>query len=196
MNNESMPSFEPASKNEETEESFKQFAFETLKIVIISLIIILPVRYYLIQPFYVKGQSMEPNFHDNEYLIINEIGYRFNEPERGDIIVFKYPKNPSEYYIKRIIGLPGETIKIQDNQVIIYNPEFPGGKVLDESGYLASGAETAGNLSVTLREGEYYVLGDNRASSKDSRYFGPVDKKYIIGRTWIRGWPFDKIKVF
>lgn len=191
-----MPSFEPTNKNEATKESFKQFAFETLKIIIISLVIILPVRYYLVQPFYVKGQSMEPNFHDNEYLIINEISYRLNLPERGDIIVFKYPKNPSEFYIKRIIGLPGETVKIKDNQVVIYNVEFPGGKILDESGYLVSGTETAGSISVILGETEYYVLGDNRASSKDSRYFGPVDKKYIIGRTWLRGWPFDRIKVF
>ncbi|PIT90052.1 signal peptidase I [Candidatus Kuenenbacteria bacterium CG10_big_fil_rev_8_21_14_0_10_36_11] len=196
MSDQPIPLFEPADKNEVAKESFKQFAFETLKIIIISLIIILPVRYYLVQPFYVKGQSMEPNFHDNEYLIINEIGYRLNLPERGDIIVFKYPKNPSEFYIKRIIGLPGETIKIKDNQIIIFNAENPGGKILDENAYLASGTETAGNLSVTLNDNEYYVLGDNRASSKDSRYFGPVDKKYIIGRTWLRGWPFDRIKVF
>ena len=196
MSDQPIPLFEPADKNEVAKESFKQFAFEILKIIIISLIIILPVRYYLVQPFYVKGQSMEPNFHDNEYLIINEIGYRLNLPERGDIIVFKYPKNPSEFYIKRIIGLPGETIKIKDNQIIIFNAENPGGKILDENAYLASGTETAGNLSVTLNDNEYYVLGDNRASSKDSRYFGPVDKKYIIGRTWLRGWPFDRIKVF
>jgi len=196
MSDQPIPLFEPADKNEVAKESFKQFAFETLKIIIISLIIILPVRYYLVQPFYVKGQSMEPNFHDNEYLIINEIGYRLNLPERWDIIVFKYPKNPSEFYIKRIIGLPGETIKIKDNQIIIFNAENPGGKILDENAYLASGTETAGNLSVTLNDNEYYVLGDNRASSKDSRYFGPVDKKYIIGRTWLRGWPFDRIKVF
>jgi len=196
MSDQPTPLFEPADKNEVAKESFKQFAFETLKIIIISLIIILPVRYYLVQPFYVKGQSMEPNFHDNEYLIINEISYRLNLPERGDIIVFKYPKNPSEFYIKRIIGLPGETIKIKDNQIIIFNAENPGGKILDENAYLAPGTETAGNLSVTLNDNEYYVLGDNRASSKDSRYFGPVDKKYIIGRTWLRGWPFDRIKVF
>src|SRR3989339_2109662 len=154
MSDQPTPLFEPADKNEVAKESFKQFAFETLKIIIISLIIILPVRYYLVQPFYVKGQSMEPNFHDNEYLIINEISYRLNLPERGDIIVFKYSKNPSEFYIKRIIGLPGETVQIKDNQVIIFNAENPGGKILDESVYLAPGTETAGNLSATLGETE------------------------------------------
>jgi signal peptidase I len=196
MTNKLIPSFEPQTKAEETKESFKQFAWETLKIIIISLIIIFPVRYYLIQPFYVKGQSMEPNFHDNEYLIINEIGYRFNSPERGDIIVFKYPKNPSEFYIKRIIGLPGERIKIADGEVTITNAENPNGMVLNESLYLAPGTETSGKLETTLAANEFFVLGDNRASSKDSRYFGAVSKEFIVGRTWIRGWPFNRIKIF
>ncbi|HPA25632.1 MAG TPA: signal peptidase I [bacterium] len=191
-----MPSFEPTTKKEEIKESFKQFAWETLKIIIISLVIIFPVRYYLIQPFYVKGQSMEPNFHDNEYLIINEIGYRFNNPERGDIVVFKYPKNPSEFYIKRVIGLPGERIKITDGEVTIFNAENPNGKVLDESSYLAPGTETSGKLETNLGANEFFVLGDNRSSSKDSRYFGTVDKEFIVGKTWIRGWPFNRIKIF
>jgi signal peptidase I len=83
--------------------------WEFLKIVIVSLLIILPIRYFIIQPFYVKGASMEPNFHDREYLIIDEISYRFNEPQRGQVIVFRYPNNPQEYFIKRVIGLPGDT---------------------------------------------------------------------------------------
>ena len=84
------------------------FFFELVKIIVISLVIIIPVRYFLIQPFYVKGASMEPNFYDHEYLIIDEITYRFRDPERGEIIVFRYPRNPQEYFIKRIIGLPGD----------------------------------------------------------------------------------------
>lgn len=196
MTNNLVPSFEPKTTSEENKESFKQFVWETLKIVIISLIIIFPVRYYLVQPFYVKGQSMEPNFHDKEYLIINEIGYRFNPPQRGDIVVFKYPKNPSEFYIKRIIGLPGERVKIADNEVIIFNAENPNGKVLDEKAYLSPDALTSGKLEVNLGSNEFFVLGDNRSSSKDSRYFGAVAKDFIVGRTWIRGWPLDKIKIF
>ena len=80
---------------------FFLFIWEIVKVVSISLVIILPVRYYLIQPFYVKGASMEPTFHDHEYLIIDEISYRFNSPERGQVVVFRYPRNPQEYYIKR-----------------------------------------------------------------------------------------------
>ncbi len=173
------------------------FIFELIKITVISLVIIMPIRYFLIQPFYVKGASMEPNFYDHEYLIIDEITYRFNEPKRGDIIVFRYPRNPQEYFIKRIIGLPGEKVQIKDGQVIIYNDEHPEGMILKED-YLAPGTKTYSLNSdiITLSENEYYVLGDNRNSSKDSRSFGPVNKSFIVGRVLFRGWPFDRINIF
>jgi len=190
-----IPSFEPASPNEKAKENFKLFLWETIKIVIVALIIILPLRYYVVQPFYVKGASMEPNFYDHEYLIINEISYHFNEPSRGEIVVFKYPLNPKEYYIKRIIGLPGERITIKDGQVIIFNQEFTEGKILKEN-YLEPGVETWGDIDITLGIDEYYVLGDNRASSKDSRIFGPVSRHFIVGKTWVRGWPFSRFSVF
>jgi len=193
---ENPPSFEPPSKKSEAIESFKSFIWETVKIIIISLIIIIPIRYYVIQPFYVKGASMEPNFYDHEYLIIDEISYRFSEPERGDIVVFRYPKNPDDYFIKRIIGLPGERIVISEGVVKIFNADHPGGYVLDESSYLPAGTKTSGEIDITLNESEYYVLGDNRASSLDSRRFGPINRSDIVGKTWIRGWPFDRIKIF
>ena len=177
--------------------NFFSYVFELVKVVVISLAIIIPVRYYLIQPFYVKGASMEPSFYDKEYLIIDEIGYRFNEPARGDIIVFKYPRDPQEYFIKRIIGLPGEKVQIKEGLVYVFNKENPLGVKLDES-YLASSDRTY-SLSediTTLGPSEYYVLGDNRNASKDSRSFGPVDKKLITGRVLLRGWPFNRINVF
>src|SRR3989344_1293745 len=86
------------------------FFWEIFKVVVISLVIIIPIRYFLIKPFYVKGASMEPNFHDYEYLIIDEISYRFNQPARGEVVVFKYPFDQSQFFIKRIIGMPGETV--------------------------------------------------------------------------------------
>lgn len=174
------------------------FTWELVKVVVISLAIIIPVRYFLIQPFYVKGASMEPNFHDHEYLIIDELSYRFAEPKRGDIVVFRYPKDPQEYFIKRVIGLPGEKVEIKDGQVFIYNQEFKNGVVLDES-YLSPDLKTyssVGTDSVTLSPNEYFVLGDNRNSSKDSRSFGPVDRSFITGRVVFRGWPFSKLTVF
>lgn len=177
--------------------NFFTFVFELIKIVVISLVIIIPIRYFLIQPFYVKGASMEPNFFDHEYLIIDEITYRFNEPQRGDIVVFRYPRNPQEFFIKRMIGLPGETLQIKDGVVTIFNSEKPEGFTLDE-GYLPEGLKTYGlsEEKITLSADEYYVLGDNRNSSKDSRSFGPVNRTYITGRVLLRGWPFNRIKLF
>ncbi len=177
--------------------NFFLYLFELIKIVVISLVIIIPIRYYLIQPFYVKGASMEPTFYDHEYLIVDEISYRFRDPQRGEIIVFKYPKNPQEYFIKRIIGLPGEAIKIKDGKIIIYNSEHSEGVILDED-YLNENVHTysANEDMIFLEDDEYFVLGDNRNSSKDSRSFGPVDSSFIIGKVWFRGWPFDRIGFF
>ncbi|KKR15170.1 MAG: Signal peptidase I [Candidatus Falkowbacteria bacterium GW2011_GWA2_39_24] len=173
------------------------FVWEITKMVVISLAIIIPVRYFLIQPFYVKGASMEPNFHDHEYLIIDEISYRFNEPQRGDIIVFRYPFNPQEFFIKRLIGLPGETVQLRDGHVYVTNTEHPEGWQLPET-YLDVNLQTNGfdQSSVELSADQYFVLGDNRYASKDSRSFGPVAKNFIIGRVFFRGWPFSKIQLF
>lgn len=177
---------------------FLAYVFELTKIVVVSLAIIIPIRYYLIQPFYVKGASMEPTFYDQEYLIINEIGYRLGEPRRGDVVVFKYPRDPQEYFIKRVVGLPGEKVQIKNGEVYIYN-EANGwrGQALDET-YLDSSLKTYGLSDdvVALSSSEYFVLGDNRNASKDSRVFGPVDKSFLIGRVWLRGWPFDRAAFF
>jgi signal peptidase I len=183
-------------QEETTGESFKSFIWETIKIVIICLVIVLPVRAYVIQPFYVKGASMEPNFHDHEYLIINEIGYRLSEPTRGEIVVFKHTDTEQSYYIKRIIGLPGERVTIKDNEIYIYNQEKPDGFKLNEGEYLPKTTVTDGEVDVKLKANEYYVLGDNRMSSLDSRRFGPITRESMVGKTWLRGWPFDKFKVF
>jgi len=172
------------------------FIFEVAKIIIISLVIIIPIRYYLIQPFYVKGASMEPTFHDYEYLIIDEISYRFNGPQRGDIIVLKDPRNRSQYFIKRVVGLPGEKITIKDGIVNITDENYPEGIEINESAYLTSEVYTQGFENLVLNDGEYYVLGDNRSSSLDSRIIGPILRKDIVGRAWIRAWPFNKLKHF
>ncbi len=172
-----------------------EFVGELLHVVVISLAIIIPVRYFLIQPFYVKGASMEPNFYDHEYLIIDEISYRFNEPKRGDIVVFRYPNDPRQYFIKRVIGLPGERVKVSGGQVTVYNDEHPEGTVLDENAYLGT-IYTHGDKEERLDTGEYFLLGDNRAASLDSRIFGAVPRSFIVGKVWFRGWPPEKVKLF
>lgn len=163
---------------------------ELLKVVLISLIIIIPVRYFVLQPFFVKGASMEPNFYDHEYLVIDEISYRFKEPQRGEIVVFRYPKDPRQYFIKRIVGLPNEALEIKENSIYI------NGVKIDESGYLPEETTTFGNLFVKLGSDQYFLMGDNRNFSLDSRSFGPVPRQFIVGRAWFRGWPFDKFTVF
>ena len=184
-----------APKNE-GKESFKEFLWETVKIVIICLIIVIPIKQFVIQPFYVKGASMEPNFYDHEYLLIDEISYRFDEPSRGEIIVFHHPPGERSFYIKRLIGSPNERIIIKDNKVKIYNQQNPDGFVLDESKYLSDDVKFYDDIDTTLAENEYFVMGDNRMSSLDSRKFGTVLKEDIVGKTWLRGWPFDRFKVF
>src|SRR3989344_380809 len=167
------------------------FIWETIKVVVISLAIILPIRHYLVQPFFVKGASMEPSFEDGDYLLVNEISYRFSAPERGDVVIFRYPLEPSQFFIKRIIGLPDETVEIKDNTVTIYNEDKPEGFVLDEN-YLASGQTTLGNFVTKIDDNEYFVLGDNRFQSSDSRRWGMVNKSLITGKAFLRPWPFTR----
>lgn len=174
------------------------FLLEVGKVVIISLAIITIVKNFLFQPFYVKGASMEPTFFDREYLIINEISYRFHAPERGDIVVLRYPRDPSQFFIKRVIGLPGEKIDIQNGAVMIYNNEQPEGFLLNESLYLELDVRTTGSGPIQLTADQYFVLGDNRPASLDSRSasLGPVDRSAIIGRAWFRLWPLQRFTVF
>lgn len=186
-------------EEKEQEESYKgffDFIKEIIKVVAISAIIVIPIRYYLIQPFFVSGSSMVPQFYNGEYLIIDEFSYRNNAPQRGDVVVFHYPKDTAQFYIKRIIGLPGETVQIKNEQVIIYNKDNPWGLILDEAGYLKKGEITKGSVDLLLEADQYFVLGDNRQASSDSRYWGVVDKKFIIGKVWVRAWPFNEAKVF
>ncbi|HYE59800.1 MAG TPA: signal peptidase I, partial [Candidatus Kapabacteria bacterium] len=169
------------------------FFLELIKVAILAGVTIGLVRYFLFKPFYVKGQSMEPTFYEHEYLIIDEITYRFREPVRGEIVVFRAPNNPNDYYLKRVVGLPGERVKIEDNRIVIYNTEHPQGALIEEV-YLDD--KTRGSISETLEADEYFVLGDNRSASYDSRQFGPIKRSSIIGRTWLRGWPFTRITTF
>ncbi len=112
------------------------FFWEVAKIVILALVIVVPIRYFVFQPFIVKGLSMEPNFHDGDYLIIDEFTYHFRAPRRGEAVVFKYPQDPSQRFIKRIIGLPQEKVELKVGEVIITD-KFGESQVLNESGYLS-----------------------------------------------------------
>lgn len=163
------------------------FIWEISKIVIVALLIVIPIRYFIFQPFFVKGQSMTPTFENGDYLIVDEISYRLRAPKRGEVVVFKYPENPSQRYIKRIAGLPGETIEIKDGKVIIF--ENNQRQVLDESDYLSANLMFVNYPEISLGPDEYFVLGDNRTST----WRGVVPRGNIIGRVFIRAWPFTAL---
>ena len=171
------------------------FALELVKIIVVAFAIIIPIRYFVLQPFYVKGASMEPNFHDNEYLIIDELSYRFHQPHRGDVVVLRNPSQLNEFFIKRVIGLPGERVVIANGQVSIFDQNGHGG-LIDESAYLKSSVKTFGSVDLTLEKDQVYVMGDNRPASLDSRSFGPIPISDLVGRTAVRAWPVTKATVF
>lgn len=168
----------------------KSEIWEFLKLVIVSLLIIVPIRLYIAQPFIVKGSSMDPSFYSGDYLIIDELSYHFNKPKRGEVVVFRYPLDTSKFFIKRVIGLPGETINIERDAVTIYNAAHPEGFVLREN-YMQG--VTFPNAKVILDAKEYYVMGDNRSASFDSRYWGALSEDKIIGRAAARLWPVASI---
>lgn len=149
---------EEIKETAEVEPKAKNEIWEFFKFSIITVLIVLPIRMWIAQPFIVHGESMVPTLQSGDYLIIDEITYRFRQPEIGDVIVFHYPKDPSQFFIKRIKGLPGDTVN-----------------------------------NTILRSNEYYVLGDNRLQSSDSRYWGPIEANLIVGRAVIRLWPLNNL---
>lgn len=179
------------SKKKKKIPPFLLFMFDLFKLVIIAFIIVWPIHKFVFQPFYVIGPSMEPNFYNKDYLIIDKFSYHFDKPERGEVVIFHSPNNEINYLIKRVIGLPGERVLIKNDEVKIYNNANTNGFTLEEN-YLNAGTQTRGKIDVKLSPGEYYVLGDNRNMSLDSRSFGPIKSESIIGNAWIRGWPFKE----
>ncbi len=163
---------------------------EIVLFVIIAFGIILPFRVYVAEPYLVDGRSMDPTFDTGDYLIVDKLSYRFNKPERNSVIVFKYPGNTSKSFIKRIIGLPGETVIVDEKSTKIINKENPEGFELEQS-YVTHPSPVT--YKVTLENDEYFVMGDNRAESFDSRSWGPLEKKYILGKPIVRLYPLNKI---
>lgn len=175
--------------------SIVQYIGELVKIIIIAAAIILPIRLFVVQPFYVKGLSMYPTFDSNDYLIVDEVSYRFTQPTRGDVVVFMHDQVDHKYFIKRVIGLPGETVEVVDSTITIFNAEHPNGFILDEQLYAPIHGPSM-LVRTALKDDEYFVLGDNRPVSYDSRRFGPIHKSEIAGRVLLRGLPFDKFQFF
>jgi len=186
---------ENENEKESTGEWLGRELWEIVKVLLISLAIVLPIRYFVVQPFIVRGASMEPNFEDREYLIIDELSYLLRDPKRGEVVVFRYPRDPSQFFIKRVIGLPGERVEIRNGRVRIMNEEYPEGFTLEEPYLDPPHRPTRPDFSVSLGEDAYFVLGDNRDSSSDSRIWGELERKYVMGRTLLRAWPPQRLGV-
>lgn len=165
--------------------------FEIAETIVIAVLAVVLIRSFVAQPFVVSGSSMLPTFLDGDYLLVDEITYRLREPERGEVIVFRYPGNNRSFYIKRIIGLPGETVSIENGIVSVENAS--GKKVLKET-YITN--RTAGTFKVELQRDQYFVMGDNRSHSFDSRSWGALDKKKIVGLVRFRLWPINEVMAF
>jgi signal peptidase I len=180
---------------EENNSKKGNFFIEIIKFTLISLAIVIPVRAYVAQPFLVSGPSMSPTFHSGEYIIVDQLSYHFEKPKRGEVVVFRYPKDPKTFFIKRIVGLPEETIISKNGIITVVNNDSPEGFTLDDS-YISSGNKTFENFTVKLGGHEYFVLGDNRAHSSDSKIWGPVDQELIVGKPFVRLLPFSRISIF
>lgn len=195
LDNESLSNIHPGRDNRVG--SFFSFLFDLVKTFVVVMLIAFAIRYFVIQPFVVDGDSMMSTFVNNEYLIAEKISYDFVQPNRGDVIIFRYPKNPSIIYIKRVIGLPGETITIKDGKVFVNQTE------LNES-YLSPSVKTNlfdatsadQELKTVLKENEFFALGDNRDHSSDSREWGVLPRANIIGRVWLTVTPVDHFKLW
>jgi signal peptidase I len=181
--------------NPESPQKKESFIKETVKFAIIALIIVIPIRKYVAQPFIVSGASMDPSFASGQYLIVDQLTYHISDPKRDDVIIFRYPNNPSTFFIKRIIGLPGETLTMDSGKVTIINKENPEGFLLQEN-YITKEHRTSDSFTIALGETEYFVMGDNRPQSSDSRSWGPLESKYIIGRPFLRLMPVSQISIF
>lgn len=164
---------------------------EIVRFALLAIIIVVPIRMFIAQPFIVSGASMDDTFANGQYLIVDQLSYYLHDPERGDVVIFRYPRDPSKFFIKRVIGMPGDTVTIEEAKVTITNEEYPDGLTLDEP-YIKSMLPAA-PMTEVLGPREYFVMGDNRDQSSDSRVWGVLQEERIIGRAWVRLFPPQSI---
>lgn len=170
------------------------FFFDFLETIVVALSIFVVVYLFLFQPHEIKGNSMEPNFHNNEYILTDKISYRFREPQRGEVIIFKAPGNPDVDYIKRIIGLAGDKVKVLNGKVYVNDQQLPEAYLAESTPLLPASSMQEG-IPISVPEGELFAMGDNRPHSSDSREFGPIPISSIIGKAFLRYWPINQFTI-
>lgn len=183
----------PMSHNENPPEKKIGTIAETIRFALISLLIVIPFRMFIAQPFIVEGASMNPTFIDGEYLIVDQISYRMHEPKRGEVIIFKYPRDLSKYFIKRVIGLPNETIQVKNGHIFV--TEASSTKAVELLEPYIGEDNSPDEVTIKLRDTEYFVLGDNREASSDSRVWGPLQRGLIVGTPILRLYPFSVMDI-
>lgn len=169
----------------------ESFVVEIFKFAILALVIVVPFRLFVAQPFIVSGASMAPTFETGQYLIIDQVTYRLEQPKRGDVVIFRYPNDPDKFFIKRIIGLPGETVSLKGGVVEIRDSRSGESTRLEEPYISMPTIDDV--LTITLSSNEYFVMGDNRPASSDSRVWGPVPRSNIVGKAFARLLPLPLI---
>lgn len=199
QSNSNAPNQPTYSKTQQNGLSPFGHVWEVVKFFLLALIIVAPIRFFVAQPFIVQGKSMDPTFETGQYLIIDELSYNFEKPERGDVIVLRYPKDTSKYFIKRVIGLPGETLTISGGTVTITTKKGEA-VVLEEPYVTFEKTNSTDNETIELKDykesdanDEYFVMGDNRSASLDSRVWGTLPERLIVGRAYVRLFPFNAI---
>lgn len=167
--------------------------WELVRYVLIALLIVIPFRIFIAQPYVVSGSSMDPTFKDGDYLIVDQLSKRFGDPARESVIIIRYPKDPSKFFIKRLVAFPNEKVEIKDGLVTIFNKENPDGIKLNDSYVIYKKKEA---FVIELKDNEYFVMGDNRAGSSDSRVWGSLPKKDIVGKPILRLLPLNQIALW
>lgn len=175
------------------QEQRDSFFTELLKFVVVAAVIVLPVRLFVAQPFIVSGESMSPTFENGEYLIVDELTYRLEAPKRGDVVIFRYPRDPSEFFIKRIIGLPGETVTIAGGSISITHAD---GSTSPLNEPYVKNIGNGRDATYVVDQDNYFVMGDNRPESSDSRIWGLMPRANLIGRAVVRLLPVQQAGVF
>ena len=159
---------------------------EILESVAIAVFLAVIIRTFVFQPFYIPSESMTPNLLVGDRIIVSKLSFVFGEPKRGDVIVFKYPEDPSRDFVKRTIGLSGENLSVRDNLLYI------NGQLVEES-YLPQGLVFSDFGPEDVPESAYFMMGDNRNNSDDSRVWGPMPEENIVGKAVLIYWPFNRI---
>jgi signal peptidase I len=181
------PAQEPAATKPKTGRF--QNLLDLLHDLAIAVVVCVLLITYVVQAFKVQGTSMSPELRDGERILVNKFVYYFGEIERGDVVVFWYPEDPELSFIKRVVALPGETVEIRSGEVLI------NGRVIEEPYVLGSNEDHRDYAAHEVRSGHFFVLGDNRKGSNDSRSWGQVPKRYIYGKAFLRIWPLREVGV-